>query len=121
MREVVSWHGVPISIVLDRDVRFTSSFWKKFHEDLGTRLHFSTAYHPQTDGQSERTSQTLKDMLQACVLDFRVSWDTYLPLAEPSYNNNHHSIIGMPTFCAVVWEEVSDSHFLGRGRATCDG
>ena len=55
VREVVSRHGVPISIVSDRDVRFTSRFWKKFHEELGTRLHFSTTYHPQTDGQSERT------------------------------------------------------------------
>ena len=70
VREVVSRHGVPISIVSDQDVGFTSRFWKKFHEELGTRLHFSTAYHPQTDGQSERTIQTLEDMLRACVLDF---------------------------------------------------
>ena len=70
VREVVSQHGVPISIVSDRDVHFTSRFWKKFHEELGTRLHYSTAYHPQTNGQSERTIQTLEDMLRACVLDF---------------------------------------------------
>ena len=61
--EVVSRHGVPISIVSDRDVRFTSRFWKKFQEELGTRVHFSTAYHPQTDEQSEWTIQTLEDML----------------------------------------------------------
>ena len=70
VREVVSRDGVPISIVLDRDVRFTSRFWKKFHDDLGTRLHFSTTYHPQTDGHSEWQIQTLEDMLRACLLDF---------------------------------------------------
>ena len=115
VREVVSRHGVPLSIVSDRDVRFTSRFWKKFHEELGTRLHFSTAYHPQTDGQSERTIQTLEDMLRACVLDFGGSWDTYLPLAEFSYNNSHHSSIGMPPFellygrrcrTPICWGEV---------------
>ena len=65
--EIVSRHGDPVS---DRDVRFTSHFWQKFHEELGTRLHFSTAFHPQTDGQSEQTIQTLEDMLRAYVIDF---------------------------------------------------
>ena len=82
VREVVSRHGVPISIVSDRDMRFTSRFWKKFHEELGMRLHFSTAYHPQTERQSEQTIQTLEDMLRACVVDLGGSWDTYLTLAE---------------------------------------
>ena len=68
--KLVARHGVLVSVVSDRDVRFTSRFWKKFHEELGTQLHFITAYHPQTDGQSEWTIQTLKDMLQAWVLDF---------------------------------------------------
>ncbi|KAJ9552821.1 LOW QUALITY PROTEIN: hypothetical protein OSB04_016866 [Centaurea solstitialis] len=95
VKEVVSRHGVPVSIISDRDVRFTSRFWERFHFELGTRLHFSTAYHPQTDGRSERTIQTLEDMLRACVLDFGGSWDTYLPLAEFSYNNSYHSSIGM--------------------------
>ena len=90
VREVVARHGVPTSIVSDRDVRFTSRFWKKFHEELRTRLHFSTTYHPLIDGQSERTIQTLEDMLRACVLDFGGSWDTYFPLVEFSYNNSHH-------------------------------
>ena len=66
VREVVARHGVPTSIVSNRDMRFTSRFWKKFHEDLGTRLHFSTTYHPQTDGQSEQTIHMLEDMLRAC-------------------------------------------------------
>ncbi|KAI3818148.1 hypothetical protein L1987_11951 [Smallanthus sonchifolius] len=116
VKEIVSRHGVPVSIISDRDTRFTSRFWKKFHEDMGTRLNLSTAYHPQTDGQSERTIQTLEDMLRACALDFGGSWDDHLPLAEFSYNNSYHSSIGMPPFEAlygrkcrtpVCWGEVS--------------
>ncbi|KAJ9556692.1 hypothetical protein OSB04_011306 [Centaurea solstitialis] len=103
------------SLMRSGDVRFTSRFWERFHSELGTRLHFSTAYHPQTDGQSERTIQTLEDMLRACVLDFGGSWDAYLPLAEFSYNNNYHSSIGMPPFemlygrrcrTPICWGEV---------------
>ena len=60
-------------IISDRDSRLTSHFWKKFQDALGSELRFSTAFHPQTDGQSERTIQTLEDMLRACVLDFKVS------------------------------------------------
>ena len=75
--EIVARHGVPVTVISDRDVRFTSRFWGKFHEDFGTRLQFSTAFHPHTDGQSERTIQTLEDMLRACVLDFGGSWDTF--------------------------------------------
>ncbi|KAJ9542719.1 hypothetical protein OSB04_029225 [Centaurea solstitialis] len=115
VKEVVKRHGVPVSIISDRDTRFTSRFWERFHADMGTRLHFSTAYHPQTDGQSERTIQTLEDMLRACVLDFGGSWDTYLPLAEFSYNNSYHSSIGMPPYemlyrrrcrTPICWGEV---------------
>ncbi|KAJ9556252.1 LOW QUALITY PROTEIN: hypothetical protein OSB04_010866 [Centaurea solstitialis] len=115
VKEIVARHGVPVTIISDRDVRFTSRFWGKFHEDLGTRLQFSTAFHPQTDGQSERTIQTLEDMLRACVLDFGGSWDTYLPLAEFSYNNSFHASIGMPPYemlygrrcrTPICWGEV---------------
>ncbi|KAK1421720.1 hypothetical protein QVD17_24278 [Tagetes erecta] len=98
IKEVVTRHGMPISIVSDRDTRFTSKFWKKFHEEMGTRLHISSAYHPQTDGQSERTIQTLEDMLRACVLEFGGSWDSHLPLAEFSYNNSYHASIKMPPY-----------------------
>nr|GEW95175.1 putative reverse transcriptase domain-containing protein [Tanacetum cinerariifolium] len=70
LKEVVSRHGVPVSIISDRDGRFTSHFWKSLNRALGTRLDMSTAYHPETDGQSERTIKTLEDMLRACVLDF---------------------------------------------------
>ena len=115
IREIVARHGVPVSVISDRDVRFTSRFWKRFHDELGTRLHFSTAFHPQTDGQSERTIQTLEDMLRACVLDFGGSWDTYLPLAEFSYNNSYHASIDRPPFemlygrrcrTPICWGEV---------------
>ncbi|KAI3776003.1 hypothetical protein L1987_45763 [Smallanthus sonchifolius] len=82
INEIVSRHGMPLSIVSDRDTRFTSRFWKKFNEAMGTRLNISTAYHPQTDGQYERTIQTLEDMLRACIIDFSGSWDNHLPLAE---------------------------------------
>nr|XP_043625638.1 uncharacterized protein LOC122597070 [Erigeron canadensis] len=98
VKEVVARHGIPVSIVSDRDTRFTSHFWRMFHEDMGTKLHFSTTYHPQTDGQSERTIQTLEDMLRACIIDFGGPWDAYLPLAEFSYNNSYHSSIKMPPY-----------------------
>ncbi|WZZ69600.1 hypothetical protein YC2023_080970 [Brassica napus] len=70
LKTVVRLHGVPVSIVSDRDPKFTSAFWQAFQKALGTKVHLSTAYHPQTDGQSERTIQTLEDMLRACVLDW---------------------------------------------------
>ncbi|KAD7479605.1 hypothetical protein E3N88_02741 [Mikania micrantha] len=115
VKEIVSRHGVPVTIISDRDTRFTSRFWKNFQEELGTKLLLSTAYHPQTDGQSERTIQTLEDMLRACIIDFGGSWDDYLPLAEFSYNNSYHSSIGMPPYemlygrkcrTPVCWGEV---------------
>nr|GEU57767.1 putative reverse transcriptase domain-containing protein [Tanacetum cinerariifolium] len=73
LNEIVARHGVSISIISNCDSRFTSRFWQSMQEALGTRLDMSTAYHPQADGQSERTIQTLKDMLRACVLDFEGS------------------------------------------------
>ena len=68
--EIVRLHGVPVSIISDRGTQFTSRFWRALQEALGTRLDLSTAFHPQTDGQSERTIQILEDMLRACVMDF---------------------------------------------------
>ncbi|GJZ83502.1 putative reverse transcriptase domain-containing protein [Tanacetum coccineum] len=93
VNKIVARHGVPVSIISDRDGRFTSHLWQAIQEALGTRLDMSTAYHPQTDGQSERTIQTLEDMLRACVMDFGDSWDTHLPLIEFSYNNSYHTSI----------------------------
>ena len=101
VNEIVRLHGVPISIVSDRDPRFTSRFWKSFQEALGTRLNFSTSFHPQTDGQSERTIQTLEEMLRACVLEFKGVWDEYIALLEFAYNNHFHSSIGMAPYEAL--------------------
>ncbi|GKA14563.1 putative reverse transcriptase domain-containing protein [Tanacetum coccineum] len=92
LKEVVSRHVVPVLIISDHDGRFTSQFWQSLQEALGTQLDMSMAYHPQTDGQSERTIQMLEDMLRACVMDFRKGWDRHLPLVEFSYNNSYHTI-----------------------------
>ncbi|GKE60903.1 putative reverse transcriptase domain-containing protein [Tanacetum coccineum] len=101
MNEVVTRHGVPVSIISDRDGRFTSLFWQALHKALGTRLDMRTTYHPETDGQSERNIQTLEYMLRACVLDFGKSWDRHLPLVEFSYNNSYHTSIKAAPFKAL--------------------
>ncbi|GJT07678.1 copia protein [Tanacetum coccineum] len=93
LNEIMARHGVPISIISDRDSCFTLRFWQSMQDALGTQLDMSTTYHPQTDGQSERIIQTLEDMLRACVLDFGGSWDVHLSLVEFSYNNSYHSSI----------------------------
>ena len=72
IKEIVRLHGIPISIISDRDPRFTSRVWGKLEEALGTRLNFSTTFHPQSDGQSERVIQVLEDMLRSCVIDYEV-------------------------------------------------
>ncbi|GKE33489.1 putative reverse transcriptase domain-containing protein [Tanacetum coccineum] len=122
LKEVVSKHGVPVLIISDRDGKFTSHFWKSLNKVLGTRLDMSTAYHPETDGHSERTIQTLEDMLRACVLDFRKGWDRHLPLVEFSYNNSYHTSIKAALFDAlygrkcrspICWGEVRDSQLTG--------
>ncbi|GJU16903.1 retrotransposon protein, putative, ty3-gypsy subclass [Tanacetum coccineum] len=122
LKEVVSRHGVPVLIISDRDSKFTSHFWKSLNEALGTQLDMSTAYHPQTDGQSERTIQTLEDMLRACVMDFGKGWDRHLPLVEFSYNNSYHTSIKAAPFEAlydrkcrspICWAEVGDAQLTG--------
>nr|GEU57461.1 retrotransposon protein, putative, Ty3-gypsy subclass [Tanacetum cinerariifolium] len=101
LNEIVARHGMLISIISDRDSHFTSRFWQSMQEALGTRLDMSTAYHPQTDGQSERTIQTLEDILKACVLDFEGSWNVHLLLVEFSYNNSYHSSVRCDLFEAL--------------------
>ncbi|GJW29552.1 putative reverse transcriptase domain-containing protein [Tanacetum coccineum] len=101
LKEVVSRHGVPVSIILDRDKRFTSHFWQSLQKALGTQLDMSTAYHPKTDDQSERTIQTLEDMLRACMIDFVKGWDRHLPLVKFSYNNSYHTSIKAAPFEAL--------------------
>jgi hypothetical protein len=98
VKEIVSKHGVPKKIVSDRGSVFTSAFWAKLQIALGSQLDFSTAYHPQTGGQTERTNQIPEDMLRACALDFGGSWDEHLPLAEFSYNNSYQSSLKAAPF-----------------------
>nr|GFB83612.1 putative reverse transcriptase domain-containing protein [Tanacetum cinerariifolium] len=98
------------------------NFWRAFQKALGTRLDMSTAYHPKTDGQSERTIQTQEDMLRACVIDFRNGWERHLPLVEFSYNNSYHASIKATPFEAlygrkcrspVCWAKVGDAQLTG--------
>ena len=120
--EVVRLHGVSLSIVSDRDPRFTSRFWKELQSALGTKLNFSTAFHPQTDGQSERLIQVLEDMLRGYVMEFSGSWDRYIPLIEFAYNNSFQSSIGMAPYVAlygrkcrtpVCWIELNEHKLIG--------
>ncbi|KAL4023074.1 hypothetical protein IC575_016822 [Cucumis melo] len=122
MSEIVRLHGVPVSIVSDRDARLTSKFWKGLQTAMGTRLDFSTAFHPQTDGQTERLNQVLEDMLRACALEFPGSWDSHLHLMEFAYNNSYQATIGMAPFEAwydkccrspVCWGEVGEQRLMG--------
>ncbi|GJY22329.1 reverse transcriptase domain-containing protein [Tanacetum coccineum] len=122
IKEIVARHGIPMLIIFDRDSHFTSRVWQSLHKALGTQLNLSTAYHPQTDGQSERTIQTLEDMLRACVIDFGNGWDRHLPLVEFSYNNSYHTSIKAAPFEAlygrkcrspVCWAEVGEAQLTG--------
>jgi len=118
----VRLHGVPSSIVSDRDPLFTSHFWKSLQQALGTKLNFSTAYHPQSDGQTERLNHILEDLLRICIFDFGGSWEDHLPLVEFSYNNSFQSSIGMAPFEALYgrpcrspscWLESGEKLILG--------
>ena len=122
VREIVQLHGVPVSIVSDRDPKFTAHFWKNFQKAMGTRLTMSTIFHPQIDGQSERTIKVLEDMLPACVLDHKSSWEEYLPLVEFAYNNSYQANIqmapyealyGRPCRSPICWTEVGESSIIG--------
>ncbi|XP_070050485.1 uncharacterized protein, partial [Nicotiana tomentosiformis] len=101
IKEIVRLHGVPVSIISDRGAQFMANFWRSFQKGLGTQVNLSTAFHPQTDGQAERTIQTLEDMLRACVLDFKGNWDDHLALIEFAYNNSYHSSIKMAPYEAL--------------------
>nr|GEY52904.1 integrase, catalytic region, zinc finger, CCHC-type, peptidase aspartic, catalytic [Tanacetum cinerariifolium] len=113
-------HGIPVSIISDRDPRFASNFWRSLQNTLGTRLDMSTAYNPETNGQSERTIQTLEDMLRACAIDFGKGCVNHLPLVEFSYNNSYHATIKAAPFEAlygrkcrslVCWTEVREKSY----------
>jgi len=122
VREVVRLHGVPESIVLDRDPRFTSRFWQSLQAALGTQLRMSLTYHPQTDDQSERTIQSLEDLLRSCVLDHLGNWNDVLPLVEFTYNNSYPSSIGMTPYeklygrrciTPLCWYQDGEAFVLG--------
>nr|GFB59761.1 putative reverse transcriptase domain-containing protein [Tanacetum cinerariifolium] len=121
-KEVVTRYEIPVLIISDRDPRFVSNFWRSLPNALGTRLDMSTAYHPETDSQSERTIQTLEDMLRACAIDFGKGWVNHLPLVELSYNNSYHASVKAAPFEAlygrkcrlpVHWTEVGEAQILG--------
>jgi hypothetical protein len=121
-QQVVRLHGVPKSIVSDRGPQFTARFWECLHQNLGTHLIRNSAYHPQTSGQTERVNQILEDMLRACLISCKGSWEDWLPLAEFSYNNNYQESIKMAPFEALYgrkcrtplnWVEPGERRFYG--------
>jgi hypothetical protein len=95
---IVCLHGVPKKFVYDRWTQFTLKFWERLHEALDTQLRFSSAYHPQTNGQTERINQILEDKLRACPLQYGRKWDKSLPYAEFSYNNSYQENLKMAPF-----------------------
>jgi IS30 family transposase len=98
MSRIVCLHGVPKKIVSDRGTQFTSKFWERLHETLDSQLCFSSAYHPKTDGQTERVNQILEDMLRACALQYGSSWDKSMSYVEFSYNNSYQESLKMTSF-----------------------
>jgi hypothetical protein len=118
---ILSLHGVPKKILSDRGPQFVSKFWEELHKSLGTKLLHSSAYHPQTSGQTERVNQIFDDMLRACAIEFPQKWDDCLPLAEFSYNNNYQESIKMAPFEALYgrrwrtplnWSEPGERWFF---------
>jgi hypothetical protein len=122
MSRIVCLLGVPKKIESDRGTQFTSHFWEKLHESMDTKLNFSSAYHPQTDGQTEWTNQILEDMLRACALKHGGSWDKSLSYAEFSYNNSYQASLKMAPFEALYgkkcrtplyWSETDETQLFG--------
>ena len=122
IREIVRLHGVSVSIISDRDPRFTAHFWKSFQKAMEIQLTMSTAFHPQTNGQSEKTMQILQDMLCPRVLDLKGSWKEYLPLVEFAYNNSYQASVemapyealyGRPCRSPICWTEMGEHSITG--------
>ena len=122
IKKIIRLHEISISIILDRDPRFTLRFWGKLKEALGTRLNFSTAFHPQTNGLSEKVIQVLEDMLRSYVIDEEGSWDKHIPLVEFVYKNSFQSSIGMASYEALYgrkcrtplcWTELTEKKIIG--------
>nr|GEZ68969.1 putative reverse transcriptase domain-containing protein [Tanacetum cinerariifolium] len=121
-KEVFTRHGIPVLIISDHDPRFASNFWRSLQNALGTRLDMSTVYHLETDSQSERTIQTLEDMLRTCAIDVGKGWVNHLPLVEFLYDNSYHASIKAAPFevlfgrkcrSPVCWTEVGEAQVLG--------
>lgn len=122
IKEVVILHGIPSNIVSDRNLCFTSRFWVGLQEALGTKLKLSSTYHPQTNGQTQRTIQTLEDLLRACAIEHKGSWMECLPLVGFMYNNSYQSSIAMAPFevlygrkcrTPICWYEDGEALLLG--------
>ena len=120
--QIVRLHGVPRTIISDRGPQFIARFWEHLHQALGTKLIRSSAYHPQTSGQTERVNQILEDLLRACVISSKGSWEKWLPLAEFSYNNSYQASIKMAPFEALYgrkcrtplnWIEPGERRYFG--------
>ncbi|CAI7792340.1 unnamed protein product [Closterium sp. NIES-54] len=97
-RYVISQHGIPTTLISNRDPKFTSKFWKELMSLMGTKLAMSSAYHPQTDGQTERLNQIVEQLLRAACKDDISKWDAHLPVLEFAYNNATHAATGQTPF-----------------------
>lgn len=122
MEDIVRLHGIPRRIISDKDLVFTSALWTSLQHALGTQFNFSSTYHPETDGQTERVNQILEDILRMYVMDQQTRWEDYLYLVEFAYHNSYHSSIGMPPFQALYghpcrtplsWDHLEDRVLLG--------
>jgi transposase InsO family protein len=122
MSRIVVLHGVPKRIVFDRGTQFTLKFWERLHEALDTQLSFNSTYHPKTDGQTERVNQILEDLLRACALQYRRSWDKNLAYTKFSYNNSNQESLKMMLFemlygrrCQTLlfWSETRERKVFG--------
>jgi len=98
MQNIFKLHRIPKMIISDQDVKFTWALWKALFEGLGTQLHFSTAYHPQTDGQNEQVNQVIEDTLRVYVMQQPTKWEDYLHLVDFAYNNEYHVSLRMSPF-----------------------
>jgi hypothetical protein len=120
--QIVRLHGIPRTIVLDRGTQFVARFWEQLQRSLGITVIRSSAYHPQTDGQTERVNQILEDMLRACVIHYGKDWEKCLSLAEFSYNNNYQFSLKMAPFEALYgrrcrtplnWSQAGEREIFG--------
>jgi transposase InsO family protein len=101
MKEIARLHGIPRTIVSNRNMKFTSNFWRGLFKLFGTNLNFITTYHPHTDGKTERDNRIIEDMLRMYVMDKTSKWEHYLHLVEFAYNNGYQESLRMSPFEAL--------------------